>query len=100
MNHQPDLLAGVPPLRFMGDVAPEDVPRLTRHLLRFIAYVADREEHTLTEIATTLGMSACSASARYRDIKRLGYRYTKRRDEKIAGLWHYKVVEIPDGLES
>lgn len=79
-----------------ADLEAQDLPRLTRHLERFIAYVSDGAEHTLTQVASVLGMSACSASARYRDIKRLGYSYTKRRDEKVAGLWHYRVTGRPE----
>ena len=74
---------------------PDDIPRLTEHLRKFIAYVSDFQEHTLTEIASQLGMSACSASARWRDVKKLGGLYTKRKDAHTPGLWWYRLTKKP-----
>lgn len=98
---QPSLLdLPLRPPTFHGELEQSDIPRLTRHLRRFVEYVSDFNEHTLSEVASTLGMSACSASARYRDLKRLGGAYTKRRDENVPGLWHYLVTRLPEGFEA
>ncbi len=77
----------------------QDKVRLTKHLQNFIAYVSDGKEHTLNEIAEALGMSQCSASARFRDVKRMGGRYEKRRDEVRRGLWHYQLTQVPKDYE-
>jgi len=76
-----------------SDLEPQDVPRLKKHLENFLNLVQDGKERTLGNIAQALGMSQCSASARWRDLKRMGYSYEKRRDDVITGLYHYRLVK-------
>lgn len=72
--------------------------RLTQHLIRFINFVKDGRERTLGEVADALHMMQTSASARWRNIKDLGGAYEKRKDEKIKGLYWYRLTRVPEGF--
>lgn len=87
-----------PLVTFHGPLGPEDVPRLTKHLERFIEYVSDGKEHRLDVTARDLGMMQTSASARWRQIKDFGYDYEKRKE--APGLYMYKVVKWPSAGQS
>ncbi len=92
MEYQPSLL-DLPPRepKFFGEMEPQDVPRIRKAHKRFMELVSDGAWRTLEDVAKTLGMSQTAASARWRDLKYINRRYEKKRDEKIAGLWHYRL---------
>lgn len=85
----------VAPPKFGGvTIEPEDVPRLKKHLEKVLRIMSDGNWHTLSELANRVGCSQTSASARIRDLKKSwagSHTVEKRRDEKVAGLWWYRV---------
>jgi hypothetical protein len=74
------------------DVAPTDVVRLSGHLLKVKALMADGRWRSLEEIATVVGCSEASASARLRDLRKIRFgSFTVNRARVADGLWHYQV---------
>jgi biotin operon repressor len=69
-----------------------DAARLGKQLLAVATFMADREWHTLAEIAAATGYGEASVSARLRDLRKTkfgGHKIENLR-WKESGLWHYK----------
>lgn len=68
---------------------PSERKRLGAQLQRVLAFMADGGEHTLREIADACQCLETSASARIRDMRKLGYTIGKREHTQKRGLWYY-----------
>lgn len=88
--NQPDLLSWTPPAshRFLGSTITEaDVPRLNKQLKAVHDVMVDGRKRCLRTLADDAGCPEASASARFRDLKRLGFPMCK---ENVGdGLWLY-----------
>lgn len=87
---QPDLLTWEPPSThvFLGStVTTADVPRLSRQLKHVHDVMLDGKHRSLRELAHDCQCPEASASARFRDLKRLGFPVEKKNLGR--GLWHY-----------
>lgn len=90
MIDQPDLLTWEPPPThvFLGStVTHVDVPRLSRQLKVVHDVMLDGNRRSLRELAIDCQCPEASASARFRDLKRLGFPVAK--ENMGSGLWHY-----------
>lgn len=89
--NQPDLLEWSPPEppKFMGSTfdAARDGIRLNRQLKIVHDVMADGRRRTLCELACAAQCPEASASARFRDLKRLGFPMMK--ENLGQGLWSY-----------
>lgn len=87
---QPSLLDWQPPPehKFLGStITPADDKRLRGQLARVHAVMQDKKVRTLRQLADDAGCPEASASARFRDLRRLGYPVC---DKNLGGgLWHY-----------
>lgn len=68
-------------------VTEADVPRLSRQLQRVHDVMQDRKQRTLRQLADDAGCPEASASARFRDLRRLGYPVCDRNEG--GGRWVY-----------
>lgn len=75
-------------------VTAADERRLLGHLARVKAAMDDGAWHTLRELAERVKCSEPSASARLRDLRRIGF-VVERRRTQTPGVWEYSVR--PDG---
>lgn len=94
IQEQPSLLEWVPPSPpdFHGatyDPARDGI-RLNRQLKLVHDVLCDGKRRTLREIAHEAGCPEASASARFRDLKRLGFPMDK--ENLGGGLWVYFMV--------
>lgn len=93
---QLSLLEYQPP-RFQGStVTDKDVPRLGDQLAAVRDYTLSQIWVTLFQIHKALGIPEASASARLRDLRRLGYTVERRRVKDGNGLHKYR-VQKPGG---
>lgn len=73
--------------------APRDGERLAKHLDKVKAFMLDGEWRTLAEIASQVGCSEASASARLRDLRKARFGgYVVEREYVANGLWQYRVT--------
>jgi hypothetical protein len=88
--NQPSLLDWQPPEehKFLGSTITEaDSARLRGQLKRVHDVMQDRKVRTLRQLADDAQCPEASASARFRDLRRLGYPVC---DKNLGnGLWHY-----------
>lgn len=90
MIDQPDLLSWEPPPShvFCGSTLTNaDVPRLSRQLKIVHDVMLDGKRRSLRKLAHDCQCPEASASARFRDLKRLGFPVNKQ--NLGNGLWHY-----------
>jgi len=71
-------------------ITPADERRLAPQMQRVFDCLKDGKERTLDQISKETGDPPASCSARFRDLKRLGF-HTEHRNLG-NGLWTYKVV--------
>ena len=90
---QADLFAHAP--RFDGpNVSPADHRRLSGHLGKVKACLADGCWWTLAELAQAIHGSEAGASARLRDLRKLkfgGYTVERRRIHARSGAYEYRL---------
>jgi hypothetical protein len=73
-----------------------DVPRLGKQLQAVFALMSDGAWHTLAEIAAVTGAPEASASARLRDMRRMGRSVARRRrGDPKHGLFEYRLKVPP-----
>lgn len=91
MIDQPDLLAWTPPAnhRFLGSTFDEkrDRARLSKQLQTVHDVLVDGRKRSLRQLADAAECPEASASARFRDLKRLGFPVSK--ENAGGGLWLY-----------
>jgi hypothetical protein len=91
VNVQPDLLSWQPPEppKFLGATydAARDGIRLNRQLKAVHDVMLDGRHRTLDRLGKDAGCPPASASARFRDLKRLGFNVQK--ENLGAGTWTY-----------
>lgn len=92
---QPDLLSWQPPRpgNFLGSTfdASRDEERLSKQLGAVHAVLKGGQRFTLRQLADAAGCPEASASARFRDLKRLGFPMQK--ENLGGGLWSYWMGE-------
>ncbi len=70
-----------------------DAARISTQLAKVRDLMADGQWRTLREISDATGAPEASASARWRDLKKLGYTTQRERvGDPARGLWRYRVV--------
>lgn len=81
------------------DLTDADTARLGTQLDRVRLLMADGQWRSLRDIATVVGGSEASVSARLRDLRkpRFGAHTVERVRTHTAGLWHYRLLpaEVP-----
>ncbi len=94
MNDQPSLLDWQPPAnhKFLGSsfVPERDESRLRGQLKAVHDVMQDGRKRTLRQLADDAGCPEASASARFRDLVRLGYPMMK--ENLGSGTWTYWMV--------
>jgi predicted transcriptional regulator len=70
----------------------EDGERIRRQRDRVLAVMSLGEWRTLQQISMLTGAPEASASARLRDLRKLGWIVQRERVEGAAGLWKYRAV--------
>lgn len=91
---QQDLLSWTPPQPFEARgktfVADRDSKRLGEQCQRIFNVFRDGQKRTLAQVAAITGDPEASISARYRDLKRFGFKMDK--EFVTRGLWLYWMV--------
>lgn len=94
---QPDLLSWQPPRpgRFLGSTFEpvRDEERLSKQLKAVHDVMKDGQRRSLRALADAAGCPEASASARFRDLKRLGFPMQKQ--NLGGGLWTYWMEAAP-----
>lgn len=73
-----------------------DGKRLNGAMLRVYLVMADRQWHTLADLAQRFRMSEASASARLRDLRKARFGgFTVERRNMGGGIWTYRLAEAP-----
>lgn len=97
MNSQLNLLDWQPPANFsfLGSTfdPARDASRLSRQLKAVHDVMIDGPKRSLRQLADDAGCPEASASARYRDLVRLGF--PMRKENAGSGLWFYR-MELPN----
>lgn len=72
---------------------PANTPRLSRQVVRVQDLMRDGQWRTLRDIATTVGASEPSASARLRDLRKpaFGSYNVERRKSGVPGVYEYRI---------
>lgn len=93
MSEQRDLLSWRPPPshKFLGSTFDDvrDRSRLSRQLKAVHDVMSDGKTRSLRQLSDAAGCPEASASARYRDLVRLGF--PMRKENAGGGLWLYKM---------
>lgn len=77
-----------------GTLTKEDAPRMAKQLASVRAYVLMQQWVTLRRISDYCSCSEASASARLRDLRKIGFLVERRRVAEGNGLHEYRVTKI------
>ena len=88
-----EAMLGDQPFDGITYVASRDQARLSGQLAKVRSILADRQWHTLEELAEKSGGSVASASARIRDLRKAKFgSSTIDRKYFTNGVWHYRMA--------